>query len=341
MSETMKAAIFDGEGILSVKEVPMPRMKLFEDVLIKVEMASVCGTDCHILSVPPGHPATAGVVLGHEYMGEVVETGKWVSHLKPGDRVIIDPNITCGLCRYCRMGLPNMCENMTTLGIFIDGGFAPYNIAPAKACHPISEELPAEKAIFAEPLSCVINGTNKLALRPGETVVILGAGPIGLLYTAMMKLSGAGRIIVAEVSSFRAEKAREMGADIVVNPKEQDLAEEVRKVTGIGADAVVDAVGSLIKDAVAVCRRGGRVLLFGMNSNARCDFTQFDITRHEISVLGTYIAKNTFPPTIQLIENTDIPLEKLVTHRITLDELPQGIETMRSGEAIEMIVIPK
>lgn len=340
MSDTMKAAIFEGEGKLAIKEVPMPKMKLFEDVLIKVEIASVCGTDCHILSVPPGHPANAGIVLGHEYMGEVVEVGKWVTHLKAGDRVVIDPNVTCGLCRYCRMGMPNMCENMTTLGIFIDGGFAPYNIAPAKACHPIGDDLPAEKAIFAEPLSCVVNGSNKLAIRPGDSVVVLGAGPIGLLYTAIMKQAGAGRIIVAEVSEFRAQKAREMGADIVINPKEQNLAEEVLEATGIGADAVIDAVGSLIKDAVAVCRRGGKVLLFGMNSNARCDFGQFDITRHEISILGTFIANHTFPQTIKLLETTGIPLEKLVTHRITLDELPQGIQTMRGGEAIEMLVMP-
>jgi len=340
MSETMKAAVFEGEGKLEIKEVPVPEIKLFEEVLLKVEAASICGTDCHILSVPPGHPATPGAVLGHEYVGEVIETGKWVKHVKPGDRVAIDPNVTCGHCRYCRLGMPNMCENMTTLGIFIDGGFAAYNVAPSKALHPIPADLPADAAIFAEPLSCVINGANKLAIKAGESVVILGAGPIGLLYTALIKSLGARRIIVAEVSEFRSGKALEMGADIVVNPKEQNLREVVLEETGVGADAVIDAVGSLINDAVDICRRGGRIVLFGMNSNAQCSFQQFTVTRHELQIIGTFIANHTFPATIKVLGSGHLSLDKLITHRITLDEIPRGIDIMRSGEAIEMIVTP-
>lgn len=340
MEKKMKAAVFEGEGKLAIKEVPVPSIREAEDVLLEVEAASICGTDCHILSVPPGHPATPGAVLGHEYLGKVLETGGRVKHLKPGDRVAVDPNITCGLCKYCRLGMPNMCENMTTLGIFIDGGFAKYNVAPAKALHPISQDLPADAAIFCEPMSCVVNGANKLALRAGECVVILGAGPIGLLYTALMKLNGAGKVIVAEVSGFRAKMAREMGADLVVNPKETNLTDVVMAETKIGADAVIDAVGSLLNDAVAVVRRGGRIVLFGMNSTARCDFKQYDITRHEVSIIGTFIANHTFPATIRLLESGRLPLEKLITHRMGLDGIPEGIKVMRGGEAIEIVVTP-
>lgn len=338
MEKMMKAAVFEGDGRLDIKEVPVPEIKLFEDVLLKVEAASICGTDCHILSVPPGHPATAGSILGHEYLGEVLEVGKWVSHLKPGDRVAVDPNVTCGLCKYCRIGLPNMCENMTTLGIFRDGGFASYNVAPAKALHPISKELPADVAIFAEPLSCVLNGSNKLALRPGENVVILGAGPIGLLYTALLKLNGAGKIIIAEVSKFRSEMALKVGADLVVNPREENFKEVVLRETGVGADAVIDAVGSLVNDAISVCRRGGRVVLFGMNSTASCEFKQYDVTRNEITVIGTFIANHTFPATIQILESGRLPLDKLITHRLKLGQISEGVDIMRRGEAIEIIV---
>ena len=198
----------------------------------------------------------------------------------------------------------------------------------------------SETALFAEPLSCVINGANKLDLKAGEDVVVLGAGPIGLLYTALLKSMGARRIIVAEVSGFRAEKAREMGADLVVNPKEDNLLDVVMAETGIGAAAVVDAVGSLVNDAMSLCRRGGRVVLFGMNSNAKCNFQQFGVTRHELRIIGTFIANHTFPATIDVLESGKLPLEKLITHRLKLEEIPKGIDIMKSGEAIEIVVTP-
>lgn len=340
MAETMIAAVFEGSGVLSVKDVPVPSIERPDEVLLEVEAASICGTDCQILNVPPGHPATPGAVLGHEYVARVLEPGTAVTHLKPGDRVVIDPNLTCGLCRYCRIGLPNMCENMTTLGIFINGGFAKYNVAPARALHPISNDLATDIAIFAEPMSCVVNGGSKLALRPGENVLILGAGPIGLYYTAYLRAAGAGKIIVAEVKDMRAQKAREMGADIVVNPVEQNLREVILAETTVGVDAAVDAVGMLLGDALACTRRGGRILLFGMNSNARHELKQYDITREEKQIIGTFIANHTFPPTIKLLESGRLPLDKLVTHRIPLDKISEGMDIMRSGDAIEVIVTP-
>jgi 2-desacetyl-2-hydroxyethyl bacteriochlorophyllide A dehydrogenase len=336
----MLAAVFEGQGALALKEVPVPKISAADQVLLEVEAASICGTDCQILKVPAGHPATPGAILGHEYVARVLEPGSGVSHLKPGDRVAIDPNLTCGLCRYCRIGLPNMCENMTTLGIFIDGGFAKYNVAPARALHPISHSLPTDTAIFAEPMSCVVNGSNKLALRPGESVLILGAGPIGLYYTALMKAAGAGKIIVAEVTDMRAAKAKEMGADIVINPLKESLPDLVKRETEVGVDAAIDAVGALIADALLNTRRGGRILLFGMNSNARFDLQQYDITRYEKTVIGTFIANHTFPATIQLLESGQLPLEKLITHRIALDAIGDGLDIMRSGDAIEIIVTP-
>ncbi len=341
MSGTMKAAVFEGEGKLTIKQVPIPEIRQPDEVLLKVEAGSICGTDCHILSVPPGHPATAGSILCHEYLGRVEAVGTAVTHLKPGDRVAVDPNLTCGLCPYCRIGMPNMCENMTTLGIFMDGGFAPWNVAPAKALHPISQTLPVDLAIFAEPLSCVVNGANRLALRPGENVVILGAGPIGLYYTALLKLNGAGRVIVVEINDFRAAKAKEMGADVIINPKTENVRDVVMGLTSVGADAVVDCVGSLVNDAVGIARRGAKILLFGMNSNARCEFTQNTVTRNELQIIGTYIANSTFPATIKLLESGRLPLEKLVTHRIGLDDIPEGVAAMKKGDAIEVIVIPE
>ncbi len=336
----MLGAVFKGEGKLNLKEVPIPQIKNLDDVLLQVEAASICGTDIHILEVPPGHPANKGVILGHEYTGKILEIGDGVKDFKEGDRVVIDPNITCGSCIYCKMGLSNMCERMTTLGIFINGGFTEYNVAPAKALHKISPDVPAELAVFAEPLSCVINGTQKLKVQPGESVVVLGAGPIGLLFTQMFKASGAGKIIVSEVSEYRSKYARESGATTVVNPLKENLEEVVKKETVIGADIVVDAVGTLFKEAMKIVCRGGHILLFGQNYKAKTEITQNDITRNELTIFGNYIANFTFPLTVKIIESKILNLEKLITHRFPLKDIHKGIEAMRKQRAIKVIITP-
>jgi len=278
MEKKMLAAVFEGKGKLNLKEVPTPEIKKPDEVLLEVKMASICGTDMRILEVPPGHPATEGVILSHEYTGKVLEVGEAVTQFKKGDRVVVDPNITCGNCSYCKMGIPNMCENMTTLGIFIDGGFARYNIAPAKVLHKISPDLLPELAVFTEPLSCVVSATQRLKVHPGEVVVVLGAGPIGLLFIQMFKASGAGKIIVSEISEYRAKFAYESGASRVVNPLKDNLERIVKEETLVGADAVVDAVGTLFRSAMAIARRGGRILLFGQQYLALAQVAENDFT---------------------------------------------------------------
>lgn len=340
MEKKMLAAVFEGKGRLNLKEVLTPEIKKPDEVLLQVERASICGTDMRILEVPPGHPATEGVILSHEYTGKVLEVGEAVTQFKKGERVVVDPNITCGNCSYCKMGTPNMCENMTTLGIFINGGFARYSVAPAKALHKISPDLLPELAVFTEPLSCVVSATQRLKVHPGEVVAVLGAGPIGLLFIQMFKASGAGKIIVSEISEYRAKFAYESGASRVVNPLKDNLERIVKEETIVGADVVVDAVGTLVKSAMAIVRRGGRILLFGQNYQARAQVAQNDITRNELTVMGSFIARFTFPFAIKIIESKVLDLEKLITHRLPLEDVHKGIEIMRKGEAIKVIITP-
>ncbi len=339
MSDTMLSVVFKGNGRFSIEQKPIPKITKPDDVLIEVEAASICGTDVQILKVPPGHPANENVILGHEYTGKVVEVGEAVTSVKVGDRIVVDPNITCGTCRYCKIGLPNMCENMTTLGIFIDGGFARYNVAPQKALHKIPPTLPPEIAVFAEPLSCVVNGVQKIKPMAGESAVVLGAGPIGLYYTAIFKASGL-KVMVSEISEFRRNFAEKMGADVIVNPQEESLQERVMKETEIGADIVVDAVGTLLRDAITLVRRGGRILAFGMNKAVEQHLYQYDITRNEITIMGTYIAKFTFPATIKMLSAGILPLRELITHDIPLSDFEVGLNAMRKGEAVEVILRP-
>ncbi|WP_376791641.1 alcohol dehydrogenase catalytic domain-containing protein [Thermoflexus sp.] len=341
MAERMPAVVFQGEGRWAVEERPVPRLRNPDDVLLQVEACGICGTDLHILEVPPGHPATPGVILGHEVIGRVVEVGPAVTHLRPGDRVAIAPNLYCGVCAFCQRGLYNHCERFTTLGIFLDGGLAPYEIAPARALFPISPEMPLERAIFTEVLSTVVGGTLQARLHPGEHAVVLGCGPVGLLFLQIFRASGAGTLVAADIAPFRLSFAQRAGADLVVNPREEDLEAVVRKATGIGADVVVDAVGSLLATALRLARPGGTVVLFGMNAQARAEIAQYEITRRELRVVGSYVGRHTFPLAIQMLERGVIQPEVFVTHRLPLDRFGEGLEHLRRGEAVKVMMVLK
>lgn len=337
----MLAGVFEGEGKLSIKEVPEPKITKPDEVIIKVEFAGICGTDVHILEVPPGHPATPGAILGHEYVGTVVDKGTNVKTVDIGDRVVVDPNLTCGICRYCRRGLPNMCENFTTLGIYLNGGFAPYNVAPAKALYKISTDVPLERSALAEPLSCVVNAMRKLNLQVGDNVVLIGAGPMGLLFLLMIKAQGAGKTIVIEPTPFRAKIAKDLGADIVLNPREVNIREAIMDLTELGADIVIDAVGNQFATALDLVKRSGTILLFGMNENALPQIKQIIIPRYELKILGSYISWFSFPQTVAILESGNVPVEKLVTHKLPLGKLTEGIEIMKRGEGIKILINPQ
>jgi threonine dehydrogenase-like Zn-dependent dehydrogenase len=338
MAETMLAAVFEGDGKLVLRERPIPRIHKPDEALLEVEGCGICGTDLHILEVPPGHPATPGSILGHEYVGRVLEVGPAVLDVRPGDRVVIAPNLACGLCRYCRQGLPNQCQHFTTLGIYLDGGLAKYNVAPEKALFKISDRVPFDEIVFTELLSCVVGGTDKVRLQPGESVVVLGAGPVGLMFLLVFKAAGAGKVIVSDVAPFRLELARKLGADVVVNPRQHYLAEVVMDETGLGADVVVDGVGTLFDQAVPLTRKAGKLVLFGMNQQARPAVSQYDITRNELSVYGTFIGIHTFPPAIKMIESGALKPSAMITHRLPLARVHEGIEAARRGEAMKVVI---
>ena len=340
MSKMMDAVIFESIGNAKVVRKPIPKVKRQDEVLIKVEVASICGTDMHILSDPPGFPAKIGTIIGHEYIGEIVEKGNEVSNFEIGDRVALDPNLACGNCYYCNLGKPNMCKNWTCLGIDIDGGFAEYSIVPSKAICKISKEIPGEIAIFAEPLVCIASSMGKIKLEVGETALVLGAGPIGLYFIMMLKAAGASKIIVSEVSKFRQKYAYECGADIVVNPMEDRLEEIIARETEDGVDVSVDAVGTLINDAIQSTRCDGRILLFGMNFERKQEICQSYITKKDLKIFGNNISNYKFSSTIKLLESEILPLEKLITHKLLLKDIQTGLEAMRSGEALEVILYP-
>ena len=334
----MPAAVLVEEGTLAITERPRPRVRRPGDVLIDVEACGICGTDLHILSRPPGHPCRLGVVLGHEFVGIVAEAGADVKSLRPGDRVVVEANVNCGACRWCHRGLTSHCEHFTSHGIFIDGGLAPQVAVTARACHRIAHSVPAHLAALAQPLACVVNGLRLAAIQPGETVVVVGAGPIGLLFCALLDLAGATAIAV-EPTPLRRSLALTMGAVAALDPATDDVCARVMDITaGFGADTTIDAVGTQMETCLELVRKGGRVVLFGLDMHARQTISQARITRGELQVIGAYVGRDSFPSAVRLLEQGRLDLEPMVTHRVTLAQLPNALDRLRAGQAAKVIV---
>lgn len=337
----MTAVVFKDIATFAIEKRPIPSIIKPDDVLVAMEACSICGTDVHLLNDPPGFIGTKGIVLGHECVGKVEKVGTGVGGLKPGDRVVLEPNLACGYCDYCRTGVPNMCLNDRILGVTIDGVFADYFVAPEKHLTKIPDDMPADLAVFAEPVNCVMGAMNKIRVLPGENTLVLGAGPIGLYFTMLLKANGAGKVIVSEPSAFRANYAKKCGADVVVDPTKENLEDVVKSLTnGLGADVTVDAVGNLSPDAIACTRRAGRIILFGQNGAAFETICQNDITRNGLTIMGNYIGLFTMTPTVKMLASGLINVQEIITHRLPLTDFATGINAMRKGEALEVIMYP-
>jgi threonine dehydrogenase-like Zn-dependent dehydrogenase len=337
MSALMRAAVFKGIGQLEIEKIEKPIIEQEDEIILEVEVCSICGTDVHILSVPPGYEATPGTVLGHELVGRVVEMGNGVKKVKVGDRVVVNPNDYCGTCDYCLSNLPNHCENIKAMGIHVNGGFADYVKITEKVAYKISDDVPVNVAAFAEPLACVLNGLKKIRVMPGEKVVVIGGGPIGLLFVQMMKASGA-IVISSEHNEARRQYALKSGADFVVSPRDEDLEAFVKNKFPGGADVVIDVVGSQVAQALKLVKKAGKVLLFGVNTMAKPEVQQTDIVFGEVQMYGTWLANATFPDAIKVMESGVLNLAALVSHEFSLEEVLSGVDVLKQGEGIEVII---
>ena len=337
----MKAAVFEGEGVLTLKEVEKPRIQKADDIIGRIEVCSICGTDVHMTNVPAGYPATPGTILGHELVAVVDEIGEDVKNFKVGDRFVVNPNEYCGTCAYCRKNLPNECENILAMGIDVDGGFAEYVRVSEKMAFKIPQDMPTEIAAFAEPLACVINASRKIRVNPSESVVVIGAGPIGMLFIQLMKAAGAYPIISVEPNPMRREYAVKCGADYTIDPMSQNTKDEVMKITEIGADYAIDVVGSQLMVAIDMIRKGGACLLFGNNAKAMPTVVQSQITYKEARVLGTWLANASFDQAVKMLASGTLNLEFMVTHTLPLEEIHEAIDLMRRGEGVEVLVDPR
>ena len=336
----MRAAIFEGNGRVAIAERADPKVSRPDDVLIRIAANGLCGSDLRALATPPEMVYDQGVIVGHEFSGTIEDVGAEVK-LEPGARVVVHPNIWCQTCWYCRSGHTNLCDRFVHIGSMRDGGAAELCVVPERMVYRVRDEMAFDLAALAEPLACVLNGTKQASIHPGESVLILGGGPIGLLYLILLKAAGASPLIVSEPAPHRARWARDLGADEVVDPRAANVEDVVRELTdGRGVDVAIDSVGALLPDAVASVRKAGRVLVFGLNERIEATIRPVDLVYREISIAGVYIARGTFPLAVKLLTETKLGFDRLVTHRLELEQFDEAIELLRTGEAVKALVVP-
>lgn len=340
----MKGSFFLGNGRFEVREKEIPALGP-RDVLIRNMAAGVCGTDVHIYHGEEGSAAvTPPVVLGHEYAGLVEAVGGEVTAVSVGDHVTVDPNMYCGQCPNCRAGKKQLCERMVAVGVNFDGGFAEYSVVPEGQCFRLAPDLPYEVGAMAEPIACCLHGIDLAQIRPGQRVLVIGGGAIGLIMAQLARLSGAASVIVSEPIEMRRQIALQVGADGVIDPMREDVRGRFQELTGRdGAEVVIECVGRpvAVKQAVEAAAPGAMLMLFSVPSvGATYELPLFDIFKKELTIRGSMVNPDTHARAVALLNAGRLQIEPLITHRFPLGDVEDAIKMQMSAESIKVLVKP-
>jgi 2-desacetyl-2-hydroxyethyl bacteriochlorophyllide A dehydrogenase len=309
------------EMVLTQREVPAPKE---DEVLIKVMASGICGTDVHIYRGE--YLGNYPVIPGHEFSGEVSAVGSRVKRIQVGDRVAVEPNIACDNCEACLNNRQNFCENWQAVGVTLPGGMEQFVAAPEKAVFDIGS-LPFDQAAFVEPLSCVIHGIERTPIAPADRVALLGAGPIGDLMLQMVRIRGAAQVTMLESNPGRAQLARELGAELVVDRME-DLKPD-------GYDVVIDATGVLpvMSRSIDFARKGGTVLLFGVPpSGKNVEFDAFKIFQKGLTLRSSFTSVRNSFQAVGLLQSGQVKVDKLISHHLPLKEMQRAIEMIEAHD---------
>ena len=322
----MKAAVFYGKHDLRIENIEMPKAKNGE-VVIKVMACGICGTDIHIYEGDEGAAKTPrGTVLGHEFSGIVTEVGEGVTEIKVGDRVCIDPNKLCGSCYYCRNAMGHFCENMIGIGTTVNGGFEEYCAVPQSQVYKIADTTSFEEAAMAEPVSCCIHGIELCDIKTDDTVVVIGCGMIGLIMLQLSKISGAARLIAVEPEKEKRILAESVGAQLCINPFEEDVKAVLKKNGIERVTKVIECVGrpETMKQALELAGKKATVMFFGLTApDETVDIKPFDIFKKEIEIKASYINPYTQQKATELIDSRRIDVGTMVCEVAELGRLPE------------------
>lgn len=340
----MKAAVVYDENDIRITEIPTPNLGPGQ-VLIKVRGSGVCATDVKILG-GSGLPKELPTILGHEVAGTIHAIGEGVSGLKINQRVAVYPIAACGECFFCDRGRFSLCLKPYGLGHGADGGFAEYLIVPEQIVNLGGivdiDDMPFDIAAMIEPTACCIAAARQCGTKAGDNVLILGCGPLGLLHTVISKDKGA-RVIVLDINEERLGKAKEMGADISLNPDKVDVFEELRNLTHIGADIVIAAVGSaeVVEKFLPLVRNGGVYNIFaGTPKGKTINLDPRWLHYGEIILTGTFGSSlDHFRSSYEFLrENADV-VSKVISERCALDDILNAVERVKKGTALKSIIM--
>lgn len=345
----MKAVVLNGPNDFKPMMVDKPQINE-DEILLKMHKAAICGTDIRILEGKKTKDVRYPSTIGHEMCGVIESVGANVKEYAAGDKVSIANVIPCGHCSSCLNGRENACMNRMAIGYQYDGGFAEYVKIP-KICIEAGNvvKLPESVSFTAgaliEPLACCIRGLKNAGTGFNDTVLVVGAGPIGLMHIQLSKIAGASKVFVSEPNEFRRQKATLLGADIVVDPTNQDLKQIIMDETnGLGADVIIVAIGvpAIVNSTLKLCKKGGTVCLFaGFAGTGECTIEVNTIHYNEINVCGsTAYKRSDYLAAAEMVKTGKINLDEIATHTYKLDDFVEAYEMNKSGKGLKIMIEP-
>jgi len=335
----MRALVYNGPKDIRVEDVKVPEIG-DTDVLIKVKYCGVCGTDIHIYSGDGGaFEATPPLIMGHEFSGTVEKTGAKVSKVKVGDLVTVDPNNMCGECYYCKNAMEQFCENVIGIGTTCDGGFAQYCVVCEKQVFKFKEGMDALTAAMTEPVSCCLHGIDLCNIKLGDEVLVIGGGPIGLIMLQLARMAGASKTILSEPVAEKREMGLKLGADLVVNPLEEDI-EAVLKANCKNVNVVIECVGNVrtIESAIRCAGKGATVMMFGLTGPGTAVGVDPELVfKKELKLTSSFINPYTFERSIAILESGKLNVTEMVSDIIALEDCVEAFENVeyrRKGKVV-------
>jgi len=342
--EKMKVAMYYNNNDIRIEEMPIPEIS-DEELLVKVLASGICGSDVmewyRIKKAP--------LVLGHEISGKIVKAGKNVKEFKEGDRIFVTHHVPCNKCEYCKKGQHTICKTLHSTK-FYPGGFAQYLRVPEinvkTGTFKLPDEISFDEGTFIEPLACVVRGFRVADYQPGQTVLVLGSGIAGLLNIKLAKAKGASKIIATDINDYRLKLAKKMGADVVINAKE-DVSEQVKKYNeGKLADFVILCVGapSAAKQALNSVAPGGTILFFAPTEpEVDIPFPLFDLWNKQVKMFSTYAgAPDDIVDAIKILKDKEIDINDMISHKLPMDKTPEGFKLVAEAKnSIKVIIEPQ
>jgi 2-desacetyl-2-hydroxyethyl bacteriochlorophyllide A dehydrogenase len=335
----MKAAVWYGGKDIRIEDVPTPKIK-DDEVLVRVKAVSICGSDVHAYR-GVSKRRTPPLVMGHEFSGEIVKLGKSVKGFKEGTRVVIEPILTCGICRLCRLGRNNICENMSLVGLHLSGAFSEYVSIPASKCHTLPDTVSFEEASLVEPLAVAVHAVTLASLETNEDVCILGSGAVGLMTLQVVNDIGAKKLFVIDTLEYRLDLAKKLGATRTINAKKEDPVKEVLAHGGV--NTVFEAVGhqKTVQQTLSMVQKGGKVIIIGM-LDATMELGMLDVTVKEIEIRGSYgYTSKDFKQALTLITKGKVEVKPLITHVLPLHDIAKGFDMLSQGSENVIKVVLK